>query len=172
MKIIFLIYVKFFMSFYSGIVYSVLKLNFEKGYQWHSLKNLSLNGFSNVMKKMDKFYKIDPLKGALDYTIKNPEYFFNFENDDRFLFTRDCDDFSYMWLMYAKHNGLKAQQIYLMDGWKFWRSHATTVLITKSGFILCDYWITGKFDTLDAVIDFLKNLYEYENIHYVKGRKV
>ena len=130
---------------------------------------LPIENFNRIMKNLSYRYKIDPLCGLIDYTIKDPNYFFSFKNEFNILYGRDCDDFAHAWLQYAKENEIPASKIYVMDKFKPWKAHVFTVMYIGNKITVCDYDLGPCLDDMEDVIFHIRKVYKYKNIIWCYG---
>jgi hypothetical protein len=138
---------------------------------WESYKKLSKAQFLLKMKEMP--YRGEPLGGAVDYTIQEPDFFF-WKGLDK---GRDCDDFAYIWWLWAKNKQYICDQIILMNGMDITTSHVITVFYDGTWNLCNNQYLTSGYKTMEAAINGVKNYtwkgagattHHYENLYWVK----
>ena len=170
MRLFFTIFVYFTRPIKSFIFYNLVRFTFKKHDFWKDYKYLPLENFNRIMNGVE--YKRDPLWGRFDYTVKDPNYFFNDINLNKFWFGRDCEDIAHMWYLYAKEKDIPAQKLNIFDGSRpFSTGHAVCLLYNQDGrIVLCDKVMVKEFNEIDDVVRYLKHTYKYKDIIHVLGR--
>lgn len=119
---------------------------------WTSVKNLPMKDYSDFI--MTYPYKADRIDW--DFTLQEPNYFFLKDSDLperlRQWVTRDCDDFSHMWLYWAKENGYKGYEIGVIDALSL-QAHAFAILEKDGKFYECNYHWNGVYDSFQKAVD-------------------
>jgi len=115
-------------DFLSRRFIGIPQIDFEEKY-----KEMPAGDFKN--ESMKSLYKSDPAKGAFDFTFLDPKFFFW----DELPYGRDCDDFSYMWYLWARFNNQLAYQYVVVPNIDIKKSHAVTVTSIGGHYILYDY---------------------------------
>ncbi len=115
---------KFFESRFLGVP----KIDFER-----DMVPLSKDEFK---KKITEYqYVSDPGKGFVDFTFLDPKFFFW----DVLPYGRDCDDFSYMWYLWARFNEAIAYQYIVIPNFDVKNSHVVTVTKVGGVYTIYDY---------------------------------
>ena len=132
--------------------------------------DLSMIEFSKLINSFE--YRMDPLKGAIDY-IAHPDSFFDKSKKQG----RDCDDWSRMWTLWGLYHGYRAYEYVVCDPSSlktaFNTMHCITVLERKDKFYLMNYKYYGPFSTIEAALNKLKTWPSYsQNLLIVQDREL
>lgn len=145
-KFFFVAYVNLVRSWLSPLLYWILRLTKYRGKlsdKWNEVKNLSMKEFYEAISPDEYSYKPDPLKGRLDFSPREKDFFFLKKED-----SRDCDDWARMWYWYHQYHNREAYEISMLDVEKFsWKNlflgelpaHKVTVARTQGEWRLFDY---------------------------------
>jgi len=132
-KILLWAYIRLVRSWTSPLVATIMlwRVKPNKGV-WDEYKYLHASEFEKRLRLVK--YSGDPMGGLADYTIRGPEYFWadGIPNID-------CDDFAYMWFLWAKKNCDEAWLVVIMDGLGIDSSHYFTVVKMRDNYHLCNY---------------------------------
>lgn len=128
---------------------------------WELLRTKELVEFNKIMKTVTNFYKYDPFRGVVDYTLYDLNYYFNKDNNNNFFYGKDCDDAAYVWFEYLKTKVYvdEVYNILCIDGWKIKTMHFFVVARFNDGkYRLFNYEMVNKhFNTLhEAVLEMNK----------------
>lgn len=137
---------------------------------WDSYKKLSKAQFALKMKAMP--YRGEPLGGAVDYTIQEPDFFFW----TGLTKGRDCDDFAYIWYLWAKNKQYICDQIILMNGIDITTSHVITVFYDGTWNLGNNQFLKSGYKTMEAAINGVKEFtwgsgsktHHYEKLYWCK----
>lgn len=120
----------------SPVIWFIMKNFFLKsppGGMWNRIKEYPLSVFSALMRSQQ--YKSDPFWGIVDYTLKDPDYYFYTGDNNNLYLGKDCDDSSYITFLYLKEKPY-IRECYLilgMDGWNIFKHRL-------------HFWVVAKFD--------------------------
>jgi len=130
--------------FSSRIIYEFVKIPEDKLPQkWNEIKNLSMDKFSKVLNRYE--YKSDPFGGIIDYSPRNPNYFFIEKSGGR-----DCDDWARMWFWWCIENGkTPVYEVAICESKNILAAHMVCIFEEQGEFFLLDYKPVGKFKTIE-----------------------
>lgn len=140
---------------FSPLIYWSLRFTIHKGKLpdlWVTARELPMEEFSNLINEYP--YKLDYFRGALDNTLREPNFFFVIDRKS----DRDCDDFAQMWFWWAKHKNYEAYMVAIADN-LIRRGHKICIFKRRGVYYLADYTIIGEFNTLEQAIGSYNKLY-------------
>ncbi len=113
---------------------------------WSTVRDSSKSQFERVLAEYD--YKYDPLKGALDFSPQEKDWFFL-----PLTFGRDCDSWARMWYWWAEYHEHPAWEICMIDGiWNIPSAHFITVFQDSQGHNICNYTLRGHYNSLSSAM--------------------
>ena len=116
---------------------------------------MSLDEF-NEDSKRNYDYMLDPVFGAFNYVLKDPNYYYDRSNDKNILYGRDCDDTAQVWHLYLSSKYKEVYQIWICPGYNFLRSHVFNVFKDPetNKYVLVNTTIYSKrFDSIEDIIN-------------------
>ena len=167
-KLLLFIYVLLIRPFFSRLLYMCFRpfVTVEL-YRWNLVKNLFLEDFSKEISRIQ--YHFDPLRGALDFTIYDPNIYFDTVGSDSSWLGRDCDDAAYMWKLYARHHKLEYKTIAVINGFSIRKLHFFVVVKHQDKYRYANYEISReKYDNYTDAINAVCKLMKYNNPIYIK----
>ncbi len=121
-------------KFTSPVIWWIMKTFFlkrPKGGMWNKIKEYPLNVFNAFLRSQK--YKPDPLYGIIDYTLKDPDYYFYTGDNDNVKLGKDCDDSAWITFLYLKEK-CYVDECYMMLGMNEWNIPSL------------HFWVVAKFD--------------------------
>lgn len=149
-KIIYWIYLKLIRKWLSPLIYIIVKKilynNDDLGDRWKEIREYGKYDFQEELLNYD--YRWDYNSGILDFSLQEPNFFF----EEREWF-RDCDDFARMWYWWAEYRDYDVWEVVVWNGLK--SAHMITVYKDEEGYWLCNYRVTGIYESLEGAIESL-----------------
>ncbi|MFW6007662.1 MAG: hypothetical protein ACOCP8_00235 [archaeon] len=149
------IYLKLIRPLSSPLLYWIFRKTIYRGSlpnKWEQIKKYNKYDFENAI---NKSYKWDYKYGIIDFSLQEPNFYFV----EKRKYFRDCDDTSRMWYLWAKYNRYKVWEICLWNGFK--KAHFITIFKNNNKYILCNYKIKGKFNSIEEAIKSISGYDDY-----------
>ena len=152
-KLLYWIYLNLIRKWSSPLLYYIINLfEGELPDQWNTIKHFNQKEFEKEINQYP--YRWDYKKGIIDFSLQDPDFFFREGK-----YWRDCDDFARMWYWWAQENNYKVWEVCLCKGFK--KAHFITIFKKGEKFILCNYNLSGEYDSLEKAIKSVKNYNDY-----------
>lgn len=168
-KLFLWIYVRLIRPFTSRFIYFSLrpfvKIEVRK---WNKLKNLFIEDFSKEVDKIQ--YHFDPIGGILDFTIYNPDMYFDTIGYGSMWIGRDCDDAAHIWHLYCKHHNYEHKIVAVINGCNVKKSHFFVVIKIEDGkYKYANYALSKeKYDSYSDAINAVCKGMLYDKPIYIK----
>lgn len=115
----------------------------------------------------------DPLGGWFDFVPSDPDLFFCQEPEFPWFKTRrwgrDCDEWADLTFRWARYHGYPAWVLYLYNA-PFGQGHYTCVYYKDDKYVLADYGVRGRKDSLEAAMELFRDNYWLNDGPYPKLR--
>jgi len=112
---------------------------------WPVAREKNAREFSEMVNS-GEYYR-DPLKGLLDFSPREPEFFWVSRKVGR-----DCGHWSRMWYWWAEYNNYRAWEVFIVDDYYINSAHLFTIYYDGDYYVLANYQIVGYYDSFDDAV--------------------
>ena len=157
MKILMWIYLNFIRRFTSPLIYWVFKFTKYRGDNpsiFNTIKDLPIDEYHKEIAYRTAYeYHLDPLKGILDNSPQQKNFFFREDLDT----SRDCNAWARIWKYYLDYHNIPNKEIAMLNTGQLFNgglsAHSVTVAKIDGQWKLFDYRpIEQKEDTIEEVL--------------------